>query len=75
MSYAYREKLEKKIKEVLETAASDFVDSRSDSVYEMGESRGLIRGLKLALEMCGDVERAMNNEQSSGFSSRNTTNF
>jgi len=62
MSGKFRELLETRIREESSDRAAAFIESRNDSVHEVGISRGYLMALKDVLGWSIEIERKLNNE-------------
>lgn len=60
MSTNFREHLEKRIKEEALERGSAFVESRNDSIHEVGIARGYLVALHDVLLWSNEIERSLN---------------
>ncbi len=60
MSSKFREMLETKIREEALERGSAFVESRNDSIHEVGISRGFLMALSEVLNWSKEIERKLN---------------
>lgn len=60
MSTKFREMLEIRIREESLERGSAFVESRNDSIHEIGINRGYLMALKDVLEWSQEIERKLN---------------
>lgn len=56
----FRDMLENYIKEAAADKASAFIESRNDSIHEVGINRGYLMALKDVLEWSQQIERTLN---------------